>query len=235
GFPMLYDDREYWTKQRIQYDSWPLWKRIAIRPFTTIIPEWERQMLSKYLTITVSEGIAVEHRKICENVVVLRNLGLRSEFEGLDVNKNRSGTVYVGSDFERDKFSRHRDMTGLVKSLDFDVLSGLPRRMLYKKLTRYRIGLLPFRTTEYSKYINASKTFDYLNCGLQVLMTRNLYEAHGNLPYTHPFDNYEELKSLVSSINTVDPEEIMQYASENLVWETQSESLLGAYQKVLSE
>jgi hypothetical protein len=68
---MVYDNREYWSAQRIVYESWPIWKRIAIRPFLKVIPKWDRGLLEKHVTITVSEGIAKEHPRVSSHVFVL--------------------------------------------------------------------------------------------------------------------------------------------------------------------
>ncbi|MHA1942950.1 MAG: hypothetical protein ACW96M_01005 [Candidatus Thorarchaeota archaeon] len=229
GFPMVYDDREYWSMQRIQYETWPFWKRIAIRPFTEAIPIWEREIISRYVTITVSEGIASEHRRISSNVFVLGNYGLLIEFEGLPVNPKREGVVFVGGDMSRKTFAKHRDLTGITEHLTFDALSGFPRNELYRRLSKYRFGLLPFRPSPYHKYSNASKTFDYLNCGLQVIMTQMLYEAHGNLPYTYPFQDYDDLPRVIETTEYVDPADIIEYSHKNLVWENQSDKLHQVY------
>ena len=233
GIPMVYDDHEYWSAQRIIFDNWPLWKRLAIRPLIKAIPVWEDELLSNHVTLTVSKGIADEHRKRCKHVFLLRNLCLSIEVKDIEDSPDRQGIAYVGADFERQKFAPHRDMTGLRDYLEFDALSGLTRKVLYGRLVHYRHGLLPFRSTRYSKYINSAKTFDYLNCGLQVLMTRDLYEGHGSLPYTVPFDDYSEIHALIESSDFVDPSDIMSYAKQNLVWETQADDLMKAYETAL--
>ncbi|MEM2142773.1 MAG: glycosyltransferase [Candidatus Thorarchaeota archaeon] len=228
--PMVYDDHEYWSAQRIVYQNWPAWKRLAIRPFLESIPRWEREIVSRHVTITVSEPIAAEHRRYGPNVFVLPNYSSLVEVKDLPVNPQRVGIAYVGDDFVRPRFSPHRDMTGLREHVSFDDFHGLPRDELYRRLTRYKFGLVPFRDSAYSRYIACSKTFDYLNCGLQVLMTRTLYESHGRLPFTHAFDSYDEIEPLTRRLPHVDPAEIMHYAHENLVWEAQSDKLLAAYE-----
>jgi len=232
-YPMVYDDREYWSMQRIQYENWPLWKRIAIRPFTSAIPNWERELISKHVTITVSEGIAEEHRRISPNIYVLKNYGLLFEFKDLPINPDRSGIAYVGRDFKLEKFAKHRDLSGVREIVDFDVLSDLPRVELYKKLAKYRIGLLPFRPTSYHRYVSASKTYDYLNCGLQVLMTRVLYESHGKLPYTYPFDELSRIQDIIKNLEHIEPDEILEYSHKNLVWEAQGDMLQEAYNRCI--
>ena len=229
GVPMVYDDREYWSKQRIMYQSWPLWKRIAIRPFLNSIPEWEAEILSKHVVITVSEAIAEEHKQRCEHVFLLKNFCLKDQISNLDVNPNRNGVVYLGSDFERKRFAPHRNMAGLTNHISFNTISGLPRDVMYKELTTYQIGLLPFRTTSYAKYSGSAKTYDYLVSGLQVLMTRSLYDAHSRLPYTYPFDDYSEIPAFIKSLEHVDPEEIMTHAREHYVWEVQKDELFRSY------
>jgi hypothetical protein len=235
GVPMVYDDHEYWSAQRIIYTNWPLWKRIAIRPFLNAIPQWEQEILSKHVTLTVSDGIAKEHRRYCAHVFVLRNFSLKAEVENLQTNPRRSGIVYVGNDFTRPRFASHRNMEGLQESVKFDELYGLPRDELYERLTHYRFGLMPFRTTDYTKYISSTKTFDYLNCGLQVLMTRELLESHDCLPYCYSFDDYADIPRVIERCNKVNPAEIMEYANKNLVWEAQEDKLFEAYELCLAE
>lgn len=231
--PMVYDDHEYWNAQLVVYESWPFWKRLAVRPFVKAVPIWEKDILSNHVTLTVSEGIAEEHRKTCRHVFVLHNYNIHDEVDGLSVNPKRSGVVYAGADLNLKKYGPHRDMTGISDFLEFDVLSGLPRDVLFRKLTQYRIGLIPFHPVPYHRYADSTKAYDYLNCGLQVLMTPIIYESHGRLPYTYPFDSYSELKNVIRDLEQVSPSEIMQYAHENLVWEAQQEQLFEAYRIAL--
>ena len=235
GIPLVYDDHEYWSAQRIIFNNWPLWKRLAIRPLIKAIPIWEAELLANHVTLTVSKNIAEEHRKRCKHVFLLRNLNLSIEVEAIKDSSDRDGVVYVGADFTRSKFAPHRNMKGLKDHLHFDALSGWSRKELYDQLVHYRFGLLPFLSTPYSKYINSAKTFDYLNCGLQVLMTRDLYEGHGCLPYTIPFDNYSELQTVIDDSERVNSSEIMAYARKNLVWEAQADDLMKAYDIAIKE
>ncbi|MFW9813512.1 MAG: hypothetical protein ACFFF9_13715 [Candidatus Thorarchaeota archaeon] len=243
-YPMVYDDHEYWSKQRVSYRTWPLWRQFVILPYTIGIPRWEKNILSKHVTITVSEGIAEEHRRIAPRVFVLQNYCLREEVKDIPRNANRSGIAYVGSDLTTKgivtvgpnhpvakihKPVPHRDMTGITDFIEFDAIHGLPRKELYQALSEYQFGLIPFKDNPFAKYSNSAKTFDYLNCGLQVLMTRSIYEAHGGLPYTYPIDDYTDIQTLVDQHKNVGPLEIMDYAHENLVWEAQQERLFEAY------
>ena len=134
GIPMVYDDHEYWSEQLVVFKNWPRWKQLAIRPFLKVVPDWERDILSRHVTITVSEGIEEENRKNCDNVFVLHNYNLRAEVDELPVNPKRNGVVYAGHDPNLKKFGPHRNMTGLKEVLNFDVLSGLPRDVLFNKL-----------------------------------------------------------------------------------------------------
>jgi len=235
GYPMVYDDHEYWSAQRITFRSWPLRQRITSMPFYLLIPSWERRLLENHVTITVSERIAIEHRRHCEHVFVLQNFSLLDEVRDLPVNPERSGVAYVGGDFSRGRFSSHRNMEGLTEHVTFDAFSGLPRTELYSRLVRYRYGLLPFKATSYAKYSNSAKTFDYLNCGLEVIMTRALYEAHERLPFTVPFDEYPDIPRILETHAPADPADIMNYAHENLVWEAQEDKLFEAYELALEK
>ncbi|MHA1422389.1 MAG: hypothetical protein ACTSWA_10855 [Candidatus Thorarchaeota archaeon] len=248
SYPMVYDDHEYWSKQRTSYSTWPLWRRIVILPFTSGIPKWEKDLLSKHVIITVSEGIAKEHREKASHVYVLQNYCLEEEVREIPRNPTRSGIAYVGSDLTTKgvvtvgpnhpvtKIHRpvpHRDMSGITDYIEFDAIHGLPRSELYQQLSKYQFGLIPFKDNPFAKYSNSAKTFDYLNCGLQVLMTRSIYEAHGCLPYTYPIDDYSDIQKLVDQHKDVDPLEIMDYANSNLVWEVQKDKLLEAYNKCI--
>ena len=235
--PMVYDDHEYWSAQIAQFEMWPTLKRMAIRPFIKAIPEWEREIITEHVTITVSHGIAEAHRKYCKNVFVLQNYCLKEEIENLRPNPEGSGAVFVGADFERKRFAPFRDLTGLKEALEFDVISGLSRDALYTKLTDYRFGLVPFRPHPYHKYANSAKAFDYLAAGLQVLMNRTLWEAHGRMPYTYPFDDYDNLSVVIEKMekeDTTKQEEVMKHSHEHYVWEAQKDILLQAYETALS-
>jgi hypothetical protein len=227
--PMVYDDHEYWSEQRVAYESWPFLWKIRSRPFLQAIPRWEKELVTKHVSITVSEGIAEEHRQISDRVFVLQNYCLRSEVEHLPQNPHRQGIVYVGDDFRKKKFLPHRDLTGLKDYLEFDDITGLSRTELYQRLIEYRFGLLPFRPISYHKYSNSAKLFDYLNCGLQVILTQKLFVSHGKLPFTIPFNDYSELPALVTNTPSAEPKEIMKFAHNNLVWEAQQDKLFEAY------
>lgn len=229
GYPMVYDDHEYWSAKLSVFKDTPILRRITNSPLIKAIAIWEKDLLSKYVTITVNKNIAKAHRRYCDNVFVLQNFNLKIEVDGLPTDTVRDGLVYVGSDFSQNKFLFYRDLTGLRDSISFDDISGLPREQLYIKLLNYRFGLLPFLPVPYHRFANSAKLFDYLNCGLQVFITRLLYRAHGKLPFTIPFDDYSELPKLASEYPIVDPAEIMEYAHKNLVWEAQQDTLFEAY------
>ncbi len=235
GIPMVYDDHEYWSAQRVAYENWPILWKIRSRPFLQAIPRWEQELVTKHVTITVSEGIAAEHRKISNRVFVLQNYCLLSEVEHLPQNPNRQGIVYVGDDFRKKKFLPHRNLAGLKDYLEFDDITGLSRIELYQRLTKYRFGLLPFKPISYHKYSNSAKLFDYLNCGLQVLLTQRLFESHGSLPFTIPFDDYSDLPKLVETVPIAEPKEIMEFAHKNLVWESQQDKLFEAYRIAMED
>lgn len=64
--------------------------------------EWEREIVSKHPTITVSDGIAAELRKYnsANKIVVVPNVPMKNEIPHLDnpIYHKEISSVYMGSD-----------------------------------------------------------------------------------------------------------------------------------------
>jgi hypothetical protein len=177
----------------------------------------------------VSENIAEEHRMISKHVKVTGNYPLASEVESLPNPTDRNGAVYVGSDFDIEKFGEHRNMTGLRETLDFDIISGVPHSEMMKRLTDYRVGLTPWLPHPFHKYCNPNKNYEYLNAGLQVIATSTLTEPFADDPYVHGFETYEEIPRIVEQVPPHDPERIMAHARKHYVWENNESEIRGIY------
>ncbi|MHA1481707.1 MAG: glycosyltransferase family 4 protein [Candidatus Thorarchaeota archaeon] len=74
-YPTIYDDHEYWSQQIFKYDAKSLIRRIASKPLANVSPKWEREILERFPTITVSENIAKDHRVYSKDVFVRSRTG----------------------------------------------------------------------------------------------------------------------------------------------------------------
>ncbi len=233
-YPVIYDDHEYWSKQDFRFDTRSFIRRMAGKPFLRITPKWERKILQSYPVLTVNENIANEHRETATYVEVTNNFPLRAEVKGMVNPERRKGVVYVGSDFNNVKFSLHRDMTGLKDILDFDILTGIPHGEMMNTLTQYRVGLTPWLPHSFHKYCDPNKNYEYLNAGLQVLVTSTLSSFFKDNPYVHQFQSYSDIPDILNNLPEVSGQKIMEHARHHYVWEMNKSKISSIYKHVSS-
>jgi hypothetical protein len=232
-YPVVYDDHEYWSRELFKYSSRSFFRRMVSKPLARAIPKWERKVLIKYPVITVSGVIAEEHRLLSKFVGVTKNYPMLKEVENLKPCANGEGIVYIGGDFNLQKFLPHRDMSGLSDVIDFDRLSDLPHLEMMEKLTHYRFGLTPWKQHPFHKYCEPNKTYEYLHAGLQVIATDSLSNQFQDVKYIHSFIEYSQIPDLIGHLENYESEEIMNYARQKFIWENQEKIIQEAYQKAL--
>lgn len=230
-YPVVYDDHEFWSKQLFNFRLRKGLRGLASRPLILMIPHWESKMLRKYPTITVSENIALEHRKKGGWVGVIWNMPLLSSVEHLPTDTLRSGLVYMGADFNRPRFNPHRNMRGLRNILKFDIVSGLNYGDMMQSLTKYEIGLTPWLSHWLHKFNGANKNFEYLHAGLQIVVNPLVKIPFMNNEYVHEFKDYSNIRDVIMSIEPRKPAEIMRDARGRYVWENQEKVLMEAYRR----
>lgn len=228
-YPVVYDDHEYWSKQTFKFAARSLAHRVAAMPLMRNIPKWERTLLERYPVLTVSERIADEHRRRARHVGLTRNFPTLREVSTLVDKEDRNGVVYVGNDFLLPTFVPHRDMAGLRSHIDFEVLVGLPHGAMMERLTHCRIGLTPWRSHWFHQYCDPNKHYEYLNAGLQVVVTNTLCEPLSNDPFVHAFESYDSLPQLLETIQDIPGKEIMKHARNKYIWENQESTIKGIY------
>lgn len=228
-YPVVYDDHEYWSKQDFRFSSRSLVRQLVGKPLIRITPRWETEILTHYPVLTVSENIAKEHREKSKHVEVTKNFPLTAEVKGLPNPSDRKGFVYIGSDFDIERFGQHRNMTGLRDAISFDVISGVPHPQMMERLTHYKIGLTPWLPHPFHKYCDPNKNYEYLNAGLQVLITSTLKEPFQDDPYVHSFTVYEKIPSVIDQLPEQDPATIMAHARKHYVWERNEHKIRGIY------
>ena len=230
-YPVVYDDHEYWSVQSKSYEWDCLRRRITFLPAKFLIPNWERRVLEKYPTITTTENTAKSHRRICKWVGVTRNVPCLKQIEGIKPAENRNGLVYSGSDFKLERFLPFRNMTGLKKILDFEVIADLTHREMMMELTKYEIGLTPWLSHPWHPFSDANRNYEYLHAGLQVVVNSVIKSQFKNDAYVHDFTDYSDIVERIDSIKTTESHKIMEHAKRYYLWENQSDIIREAYRR----
>jgi len=228
-YPVVYDDHEFWSKQTHMYTDRRLPRGLASRPMAYLLPKWERELLQTYPTITVHPKIAELHRRICRWVGVTQNFPSMSQVSFLEDRYERSGIVYVGSDFFATRYLPARNMKGIGKVLKFSVIHGLPHPEMMESLMHYRIGITPWLPHPIHIYTSSNKNFEYLHAGLQVVVNYLLKKSFTDATYVHAFHDYSDIRQVIKSIRETDPRAIMEHARRNFVWEKQEQVIRDAY------
>ena len=214
----LFKIRESQDKSKFKKIRWLARKSIKIY-MSKLWTEWEREIVSRHPTITVSEKIAEELRKYNSNnkVVVVPNVPLRDEIPNLDnppYHKELS-SVYMGTDGLALFPYPSRDLTGLIETFNNNEIGRLdiigwndkknenskikfhgyiPRENAFKILLNSSIGLIPFKKHWTHIYMNPNKSFDYAYAGLLVACTSDLKTIYSNLGGNCIlFEDYEDL------------------------------------------
>lgn len=234
-YPVIYDDHEYWSKEIFKFSRRPLIRRVASIPLARKIPKWEKDVLKEFPVITVSEPIAREHGEIADCVEVIRNFPARNEISHIDLDRNRSGIVYVGNDFSLSRFLPHRDMSGLADVIEFDCIQGLPHKEMMQTLATYEVGLTPWRKHPFHQYCDPNKTYEYLHAGLQVVITSSLTHSIEDSEYIHEFREYSEIVEIIQNLPSHDPHRIAELAKRCYLWENQEPDLKRVYRKAMEQ
>ena len=250
--PVVYDDHEYWSMEMRYKISGlrSLWRWLIWR-------SWENIILRKAeAVITVSDEIAHKHKKLNRNVFTVPNLPMLSEVKDLEKCFTRRGlsSVYVGSltsrqpPFRRmdgfiDIFIR-RDVGDLIVIGDRRLKSSPPiysigflrHDLLLKELTKYHIGIIPWKKHPFHNFCNPNKPYEYACAGLLVLVTSDMKPVISMLgDFCKTFNNYDELASLLKyykdDMDSALEEGLrtMKFAKEKLVWEKFEENIIKSY------
>ena len=250
--PVVYDDHEYWSMEMRYKISGlrSLWRWLIWR-------SWENIILRKAeAVITVSDEIAHKHKKLNRNVFTVPNLPMLSEVKDLEKCFTRRGlsSVYVGSltsrqpPFRRmdgfiDIFIR-RDVGDLIVIGDRRLKSSSPiysigflrHDLLLKELTKYHIGIIPWKKHPFHRFCNPNKSYEYACAGLLVLVTSDMKPVISMLGnFCKTFNNYDELVSLLKyykdDMDSALEEGLrtMKFAKEKLIWEKFEENIIKSY------
>jgi len=230
---VIFDDHEYYSKQSSRYDVWPFLKRQLVKPMINRFSKWEKELVSRFPTLTSNKNIANEHRMLGSFAEAVPNVPMKSQIEGLTETHDRKGYVYIGNDFKMKRFLPHRNMEGIQSIINIDAISGLSHREMMEKLLEYEIGLTPWHEHPWHPYSEANKNYEYMHAGMPVL-TNSIIKTHNfsDDPYVYSFTSYGDLRQCLDSIPEHDRRKIQKHAADLYIWENSESTIREAYKRV---
>jgi glycosyltransferase involved in cell wall biosynthesis len=260
--PFIFDSHEFWGQDvpiKLRKTSFPLsfFRKFASENIGLALwDRWQKEIVAKVPTVTVSPEIESELKKYGKNVFLLPNFPLKEQVEKIEFRKKKPifSSVYIGDDITSP--SPHRDINYLPKvfseldkfdltiigdnnlhpSKRLNVIGYMNHDKMMSNLTEYHLGLLPWLPHPYHKYCNPNKIADYSHAGLPILITSSLTSAIKFLEgHCYKFDTVEDFKEKIVNLSVdkdkleASSEEIIEFARENLIWDKYEENLLKAY------
>lgn len=241
--PFVYDDHEYASMYgRIVHETFEILESQAnsasnkikwfirknIKAYmSNLWTNWEKEIVSKYPTITVSDKIAEGLKKYNSDskIVVVPNFPMKNEVEHLTAPAYNSeiSSVYMGRDGFADYHYPHRDIGDLIKIFKnksigrLDIIGWkdktsensnvkfhgyLSRQDAFKILTKSSIGLMPWIKHWSHYYMNPNKAYDYAYAGLLIICTSDLETIYATLGGNCVlFDDYADLVNKLKYFN----------------------------------
>ncbi|HEU4481609.1 MAG TPA: glycosyltransferase [Nitrososphaeraceae archaeon] len=270
GIPFIYDDNEHWaqyakvlyeitnSKNSSRIGRW-LTKQMKKRAIS-LWPTWEKEIVSNHPTITVSERIATDLKKMGNknDVFVVPNFPLEAEIKNINTPKYNKeiNSVYQGRDGISVDIYPHKNLEGLEniflkndignlifigwneKNKEKIFFKGLlPRDAMFTEMSNYDIGLLPWKKHWSHPYLNPNKYAEYAHSGLLIINTSSLETISDSLKgKNETIDNYNDLITKISYYKEHTNDlykkriEIYNFAKKNLLWDIYEECILHAYQ-----
>ena len=278
--PFVYDDHEFWSaSSRLLNEMKPKledYRRksvshsivdLTINTRRKIInyyaiklwAKWEKEIVSSTPTITVSDTISNEMRKLGSGkLFVVPNFPLTSETSNNKYPKCHQSlsSVYAGSDGHNIDSYPHRNMAGFTelfenngigtltilgwenKSTDKVRYKGfLSRQDMFNEISNHSIGLLPWRKHWAHLFTNPNKPYEYAHAGALVMCSSSIQPVVRTLQdHCSVFDSYEEMVSqLLYFKDRLDllykkRQDSFRFAKTDLIWERYEKNILQAYQ-----
>lgn len=270
GIPFIYDDNEHWaqyakliyeitnSKNSSRLGKW-LTKEMKKRAIS-LWPTWEKEIVSNHPTITVSERIVTDLKKMgnTKDVFLVPNFPLEAEIKYIAIPKYNKdiNSVYQGRDGISVDIYPHKNLEGLEsiflkndignlifigwneKNKEKIFFKGLlPRNVMFTEMSNYDIGLLPWKKHWSHPYLNPNKYAEYAHSGLLIINTSSLETISDTLKgKSETIDNYNDLITKISYYkeNTNDLYkkrlEVYNFAKKNLLWDNYEKNILHTYQ-----
>lgn len=263
GYPFVFDDHERFSLEKksdveasnFSEIKWYIWKYESWKWGT-----WEAEISQKAPVITVSEKIAEGYRELGSKVFVIPNYPSITEVSNIDTLTEKDNvitSVYIGNVGQ--KYKPYRNMEKTIKFFDeinhkivilgkynlnnrkhIKSIGYVPHLTMYKKISKYHIGLLPWDKHWFHEYACPNKPYIYAHSGLVVIVTSSLTGViksfNGNCrtidSTSDLLDQLNELSQDREGIAT-EGERTREFARENLIIELYENELSDAYKLAL--
>ena len=245
SLPVVFDDHEYFgmlslvnaenikfqnskqlhsgVNRTIQSMKLSFISRLSISNWT----KWERELASSVPTITVSEQIAHDLKKVragsTKDIFVVPNFPLEVETGqfGEPEFHEKLSCVYAGGD-SKFKQVTNREISGLPtlfmshgignltiigweaeSSEKFKATGFLPRDKMFYEMIQNSIGLIPWKKHWSHPFLNPNKAYEYAHAGLFVMITSDLTSVIRTLgDNCLTFEDYDDLTSKLEYFKT---------------------------------
>lgn len=274
---MVYDNHEYWSvyvkRQLESYEQIKKFQTKDLSPARRIIrdisrdyikkrafkmwSQWENEVVMDTPTITVSQSIVNELKKLGDKIFLVPNFPLAQEIELIEIPQRHESlsSVYAGVEAKGPIKPAHRNIDGFIdlfernsvgklfvlgwndKSTTNVKYSGfLARSRMYEEMQNHSIGIIPFREHWSHIYISPNKAYEYAHAGLCVMSTPGFVPVFENLGGNSiSFNNYDDLIDRLSYYSS-NLEELYSirlktyhYARNHLLWEKFEKNIFDSY------
>ncbi|NOJ28611.1 MAG: hypothetical protein DA328_00395 [Nitrososphaeraceae archaeon] len=271
--PFVYNDHEHWikyakiiaevSKSKNETNKIKSVLRKGLKQYGIYLcAKWEKEILSKNPTITVSDRIANDLKDLVKTskIFVIPNFPQKQEIVDLLPPKlsKEISCVYQGRDGYNIDFLPHKNFDGLIEffqnndlgeltfvgwkngSTDKIKYTGLlSRKEMFLAMAQHSIGLLPWHKHWSHYYLNPNKAFEYAHSGSFLICTSSLETVKDILKDNcDTIENYNDLKSKLlyykQNLNELYSKrlKIYEFARKNLIWENYEDNIKMAYNAI---
>jgi len=259
GYPFILDDHECLSKE-VYCDPG---RRMGIKrklAFPIQMATWwirEKNAAKNVPIVTVSDPIAQYYKDLSGNVQVIPNYPSEYELSRAKFSDKveEFTSVYLGNTYLRDTCI-YRDCTGFIeyfkeinkplvcignsehtpdKSVKFT--GYIPHMDMFTEISKYHVGIIPWRQHHFHKYCSPNKAYYYAHCGMVVVVTAGLDSVIKRFKgLCYKIQKYEDLELLLGLMEenkdrfTSLGEKTKEFALKNFIFEKYKDVLKGAYQ-----
>lgn len=260
GWPLVFDDHELVSlekKSDVQSGGHGIIDWGAGRYEVWRWSSWEREICEKAPVITVSDDISEYYAKLGAKTFIVPNYPSLFELSKICLSKEKDKVftaVYLGNDIISNP-RPFRDLKGLIgifkelrmrlvvigdptlSSNNFIISKGyIPHLRIYNMMSKYHVGLLPYRKHSFHKYANPNKPYMYAHSGMAVIVTSSLHNVvqafEGRCRTMEDLSNLKDLLlDLSQNLNNIQEEgrKVREYALKNFIFEEYQNEVMEAY------
>jgi hypothetical protein len=281
-YPVVYDNHEYWSvylKRQLESGVFNhntenisnIKSKVAVSKnrfrnflksrYVRVWTSLEEDLVSSTPTITVSNTIAADLKKMGKKIYVVPNFPLRDEVNWVPKPEFHHGksSVYAGVEPTGAVKSAHRNLEGFIdlfSNMDIgelfilgwsnnksstpnvQYLGFLSRTEMYKQMQKHSIGIVPFRPHWSHVFISPNKAYEYAHAGLFVISSNGFIPVFDTLQdnciaFTDYTDLQAKLRYLFEDMEDLYHKRVKTYefARSNLLWENYENNIFEAYKQ----